>query len=271
MKFHSLLTVTISLLLAGCQPKDNKLAPPPSSNPSSQAQSTGQLKVGSYGQPLVALQQLEQMGVLIQFCLIKTPVKDGACTVRFSDQAQGPQLIDQRWVLDLKSDESPNGFQQVTAELEAGQIFGKFKNEILHAEFINAEFTVKKTQGEFFDVSMMQNMNINGEILLTQIQAQLRMEGSVWTFTGIQSKLVSLNKNKTIQSSAKELQLVWKSSECAEATGLFDVQDGANKAQISVNGLGAKLVSSSRSSWSQKLVACEKRRHSHQNYDFLFY
>jgi hypothetical protein len=261
----------------GCQPKDNKLAPVISggTSPNSQGLPPSGFKIGSYGQPLVALQQIEQIGSMIQSCLNN---ENFACNFKMSDGSLGPQLIDQRWSLSFKAPvitKNIQGVQEITGELVSGQVFGKFKNELLQTEFISAEFTLKRNEDLSFNLEVMQNLKITNpqasEILLIKSTAKVLIQESVWILAGFNSKLYSLKQNKTILSAAEQVQLDWKNRACAEYSGLFNVQDGANKAQITVDGVSAVLTSASRTPWSQKLIGCGERQHSHQNYDFLFY
>ncbi len=277
MKFQILCLMFAGFIFNGCQPKDNKLAPvvSGSTSPNSQGLPPSSFKIGSYGQPLLALQQIEQIGSMIQTCLSD---ESFACNIKMSDGSLGPQLIDQRWSLSLKAPvitKNIQNVQEITGELVSGQVFGKFKNELLQTEFISAEFTMKRNEDLSFNLEVMQNLKITSpqasEILLLKSTAKVMIQESVWILAGFNSKLYSLKQNKTILSVAEQVQLNWKNQACAEITGLFDVQDGANKAQITVNGASAVLTSASRTPWSQKLIGCGERQHSHQNYDFLFY
>lgn len=57
------------LILMGCEPKDNKLSGTRgAAGPSTQ--NLNFLKVGSYGQPIFAAQNLEQVGSLVKNCLV---------------------------------------------------------------------------------------------------------------------------------------------------------------------------------------------------------
>lgn len=278
MKFRTLCLIVVSgIILNGCQPKDNQLPPLPnrSSNTNSQGLQANGLKIGSYGQPLVAMQQIEQIGSMIQTCLSE---ENFNCKIKMSDRSLGPQLIDQKWSLSFNAPVITNNIQnvqEIKGELESGQVYGKFKNELLQTEFISAEFNLKKNENQSFSLEVLQNLKVTSpqasEILLLKSSAVLKIQESAWTLLGFNSKLYSLKQNKTILSAAEQVQLSWKNSACAEYTGLFDVQDGANKAQIAVDGLSAILTSASRTPWSQKLIGCGERQHSHQNYDFLFY
>ena len=221
------------------------------------------------------MQQIEQLGSMIQSCLNEELFD---CNRKLSDGSLGPQLIDQKWNLKFKSSVlSKNIFdvQEVKGELISGQVFGKFKNEILQTDVISAEFSLKKNEDQSFELEVFQNFKITSsqanEILLLKSTARLAIEESVWTLVNFYSKLYSLKQNKTILSASDRIQLNWKSSACAEIAGLFHVQDGSTKAQITATGLSAVLTSASRTPWPQKLVGCTQRLHSHQNYDFLFY
>lgn len=277
MKFRILCLILTGFILNGCQAKDNKLAPIPtgSANPNSQGTPSNNLRIGSYGQPLVALQQIELIGSMIQTCLND---ESYACRIKVSDRTLGPQLIDQRWILNIKApiiSKNISEVQEINGALDTGQVFGKFKNEILLTEFISAEFTLKKNEDLSFNLEVLQNFKITStqtsEILMLKSTAKVMIQESAWVLTGFNSKLYSLKQNKTILSAAEQVQLSWKNPGCAEYAGLFDVQDGANKAQITIDGLSAVLSSASRIPWSQKLFGCAERSHSYQNYDFLFY
>lgn len=277
MKFRVLCLIFTGFILNGCQAKDNKLAPLPNRSTNSNAQGlpSSSLRIGSYGQPLVVMQQIEQIGSMIQSCL-NDELFD--CKIKVSDGSLGPQLIDQKWSLNFKAPVfSKNIFdvQEVKGELESGQVFGKFKNELLQTEMISAEFTLKKNEDLSFNLEVMQNLKVTSpqasEILLLKSTTKVLIQESLWVLVGFNSKLYSLKQNKTILSAAEQVQLNWKNPACAEFVGLFDVQDGANKAQITVDGVSAVLTSTSRTPWSQKLIGCAERGHSHQNYDFLFY
>ena len=273
-----LFLIFAGLILNGCQAKDNKLAPP-NNNKGTNLDSLGlpqnNLRIGSYGLPIVALQQIEQIGSMIQTC---QTAGSGDCRIKMNDKSVGPQLIDQRWILKYKSSVETKNIQEVQeiyGELESGQVFGKFKNEILQTDFISAQFDLKKNEDQSFNLEVMQNLKISNsvasEILLLKTTTKLLIEDSVWTLKDLNSNLYSLKQNKTIYSAADQVIMSWKNSTCAEFAGLFGVQDGQNKAQITVDALNAILTSQSKTKWSQKLVGCDARDHSHQNYDFLFY
>lgn len=289
MKF--LFSLVCVLILMGCEPKDNKLSRSRSGGGTS-PQSFSSLKVGSYGQPIFAAQNLEQVGSLVKQCLsiedieLEERVVRGqtvlvkSCNIRqrsnIATKAVTSSLYE-KWNLDVYVEKSVSGELRVLSASGSPQkAFGTgvLKSKTMDIEYRDKDFTLSLSAQNEFKVTFITNAMVESEDssleITTELEATGLAENDKWTVKDL--NFVMFAGGKKIEVKSQDLILNWQNT-CAEFTGVMASNNGRFTDDITLVPGRADLVvkKAGVSPWSQEFADCKKRSTSFQNFEFLFY
>ena len=270
--------LALILQMTACTPEDKNLNRP--NGPTQQGNSSPQnLRVGTYGIPIWAFQNIEQVGSLVQACLAsdKFAVAQNGnlflknCQLKYSissdPSSKNAALTKERWDVKLTLRQNGTGFavQAADGQMQTGTstaLVGKL-NAYLTYKDKSFSFTLNEQNQLALDLSASGEVGSEADNLkLTQeLSATGESVGSAWNLAQVDYQLVFLNKGQTFEVSGKNLNLNWVTPFCAEPNGtLTTLEVGKPSAQISLSATQAQqVISGKKKPWSQKFSGCLAR------------
>jgi hypothetical protein len=282
--FFSSLFLALTFLSA-CTPEDQNLHRP--NNFTEQGGPANGLRVGSYGQPIWAVQNIEQIGVLIQNCLqsSKTRVENSAdlktksCRLKLNGDVASAAKLSESWKLDLTLKDEAGILKVVNAEGQLVQNLStaKFKNISAYVIYQNKSFSFNLDDNNQFEIELSSNGDIGSDTetipFIHQIDAEGTIDTTNWNFSKLDHQLVLLKRNQSFTVSSNSLKLNWVNATCAEPTGMtLATEVGKASASILLAPNEAnQVVTTGRKGWSQKFMGCQDRAKPVLNFEFLFF
>lgn len=288
MRLLLLLTVSVSLLVA-CTPKDKDLHRP---NYFKQGDGSKGLRIGAYGQPIWALQNIEQVGTLMQLCFkSEEPLEVGpggkttkSCQIQyvhdFDLSEQSKSQISETWKILLVLKDNENGYALTSAngELEAGTSTVPYRGMNTYLKYHKKTFSYAADDKDLFSIILETTGEIGSEKDQIEFTEKSHSEGSStaqsWEINQFEYQLALLNRNQTFNLSSGSMRLNWISPLCAEPAGEVQaVEQGKRPARIILSPVIAKqILDNGREGWkSASFEDCQGRAQALPNFEFLFY
>ncbi len=281
----SLLFLSLSTLtLISCTPADQDLNRPAKGEYSGQNNSQD-LRVGTYGQPIWTLQNIEQVGSLMEMCLRdesfpqvtqnQQVIKD--CQLRYSDRG----TISEKWTLHLVLNKVNQGLEVVSADgnLQIGSAMATMGKTKIYLTYAKKAFSFRQNSQHEISVDISSQGEMGSEIETLKFAQDISATGirsaAGWTLKSLESQLDLPNKGQSFQVESTQVDLQWVTPQCAEPKGELQTSEvGKSSDVIAFSGTEAQLTSQPKRKWSRSLKSCHDkgaRTQAQFNLEYLFY
>jgi hypothetical protein len=292
MKNSLLLHIFLALNffnLVACTPEDKNLNRPNSFNQQGNLSDKG-LRVGAYGQPIWALQNFENIGILSQACLVSQGFEvlksDGkitkSCTIRQNHIGAdgGSQGFDQ-WSILLKLKElNPSEYliEKANGNLSRGVQTANYRGLRSYINYQDKSFILVRENDNKFHIKLEGSGELGSTNEVIKFIQTGFIEGEiqeqVWNISELNHDLVFLNRDQSFRVSSNAVKLNWIRTDCAEPEGITNaLERGKPSADIILaSNIAKKISDKGRLEWSQKFQNCSEARSIHSlNFEFLFF
>ncbi len=288
LRFLILCQLSLIFTFIGCAPKDKNLNRPQFGNVS---QSFKGFRVGSYGQAIWAVQNVQQAGSLIRFCVAspqsEIELKSGrlikVCEFKpafiSESNLNSNTFINEAWKITIEFELNNSKYTVLSAvgNLENSNSTILFNGQKATIQFNEKFFSLNKSENGFYQFKLQSKGEMKSNLekieLTHQVLSGVQIENKIWNLTQFEHQLHILNRGQIFNISSPQITLNWVYDLCAEASGdLQTVEVGKPAALILLNQSQAKQVTEpGRRGWFQKLPPCKSEKMSSFNFEFLFY
>ncbi len=270
----------LSSTIISCTPDDKNLNRPVS-GPNTQGTPAKNLRVGTLGQTIWAVQNVEQVGSLVRYCLeMNIPVENvnskiyKNCSINYS--AATPVRINEKWKVKLELNTAGEVVFAI-GDLVSGYTTVVYRTINSYLQYSNKSFNYSYSADKKLHISLESNGEIGSKVDNFKFVHQINAEGlateMLWNFNNFEHELVLLNVGQAFNIKSNSIDLSWTSTRCADSRGVATaVEEGRDPATVTFD---AVLAKSDKPKWSQKIPKCGNERGERQssfvNFGLLFY
>lgn len=268
--------------IISCTPEDKNLNRPTSFD--AQGASAKNLRVGTLGQTIWAVQNIEQVGSAIRYCLDhEKPIEKidsktiKRCNVEFrSSSTDGKANLMEKWkvMLELSAD---GHVLYASGDLVRGYSTTVFKTINSYLQYAEKSFSYTQTLDQKIYISVESSGEIGSNVDNFKFVHNVSAEGltaeQTWNLSNFKHELTLLNMGQTFVINSNNVVLNWSSLLCADYVGTATAIEQGKTPSIVV--FDATIAKSDKPKWSQKLRKCgnerEERKMTSLNLEYLFY
>lgn len=262
--------------IISCTPEDKNLNRP--NNFGAQGTAAKNLRIGTLGQTIWAVQNVEQVGSLIRVC------QDSGRPVENlnSKMIKNCQLL---YKADSKASEKWNVKAELndageviyaTGDLVSGYTTFAFKSINGYTQFDQKSF-VYSVVDKKIKISVDSQGEIGSKVdnikFVHEVAAQGTVDGQSWKLSNFEHELTLLNLGQGFKITSNDVTLDWSSPVCADATGIATAVEFGKEPSIVT--FDATLAKSEKPKWSQKIPKCGtergERKYSSLYFEYLFF
>lgn len=282
-----ILAASTLILFTNCAPKDKNLNRPSFKN---NGFATNGLRVGSYGQTIWAMQNIEQIGSLFRMCdqstTFKKELRNGetkkSCGINFASGAKSAPNsgtgLSEKWDLQIVYRNETEEIISASGRLFSDDTEFMFKGVKASLRFSEKTFVFQALGEKRFNLEIILLGKIESASESFDFSQRTKSEVFVpnqesWSLTNLEQKLEIPQRKQIFNISSPSMKLDWARLLCADFSGeMSAVEVGKSPGRINVSKTSAtQITTNGRPGYSQPLISCDQRELADLNVEFLFY